>query len=125
MKNITSITIESDIEVIGMNPENADMGNPTGEIYGECYFICATTEDGEVFSHFKVYSHLEEENAIAFGEKVQKAISAGRPLDSNFWRYRRPVYGSEAWIKEDNIRQIACSGGPEGYEEYERQANIG
>ena len=38
----------TDLQVIGTNPECADMSNPRGEIIGEVHYVVAETPNGEI-----------------------------------------------------------------------------
>ena len=89
--------VESEIISIGQDPEFADMGNPRGEIYRECYFVTAEINGGEMYRHHKGWQ--TEDEATAFMNSVSWAVENGRPLDQKYWYYNRCMYGSDAYIK--------------------------
>jgi hypothetical protein len=91
--------IFADIETVGFNPEIADMRNPDGRIEREVYFLRAMAKDGsqwlgdcfttDLSGIVRVKDHLNR--LVAQGINVK--------LDAD-WVALSPVYGSEAWERE-------------------------
>lgn len=95
------INVGRNVAVVGHNPENADIGNPSGAILGEVYYVVATRLgcDWE-YSHFKSFTDLAEAHRLA--DRVREADRKGgwSPEKSEHWS-RRKIYGSASWSNED------------------------
>ena len=81
------IEVSMDLQVVGYNPENADMDRPRGEIIGEIFFLRATNSEGDRRSHGGYSSFEEAEAAIADAPMIM------------LWQEDRPEYGSIAYQK--------------------------
>lgn len=83
----SAISVASNVEVVGYDPEYADFDNPRGELYRTRYFMVAANEYGEV----RAWGSADSEEGIEF-EFVQFAPPVAKwPV----WRY---TYGSQAYI---------------------------
>jgi len=80
-----TIQIASDIEVVGYDPEMADMDRPRGELLGEVFYLRATNEKG----YRKVFGSYT--NAAEAEAAIKTAPPVYRWVDS------RPEYGSFAY----------------------------
>lgn len=86
--------------ILGFNPENADMGNPNGTIYGKAYFVEAVTASGRRFIH---HTDFKEED-VHLAQKLADRVIARGEIDTEFWTESFEVYGSSAWCVADAIR---------------------
>jgi hypothetical protein len=94
--------------ILGFNPENADMGNPNGTIYGKALFIAAVTPSGRRFVHHVDFDENEEDRASRFAAKVL----ARSEIDLEYWNETFEVYGSSAWCAADAERAAAWAMDP-------------
>jgi hypothetical protein len=85
-----TFSVESELAVVGHDPEYADMENPTGEIIRNRYFMVATTPEG------RQYRWGWERSAV-LAEAVFQMIAP--PVSE--WSLWRCVYGSLAY-EQDN-----------------------
>jgi hypothetical protein len=81
-----SIEVTYDLQVVGYDPEGADMDHPRGEIVGEVYYLRATSPRGD---------------RRAFGNSFRsyEAAEAYLPLAPSveLWAEVEPEYGSLAY----------------------------
>ena len=92
-----NLDITSELRVVGNDPEMADMGNPSGEIIREVWFVTATSDDGRVFAH--VWGSESEDGARGWLGSIRESVSraAGwNPEGREAWRHWRNLYGSAA-----------------------------
>lgn len=110
IEQVTQIFWQTDIVVIGTNPENADYDNPYGHIYGYCGYVIAEAPDGSrwVFNRSMTCRWESEivDRLSSFVKHVQFKLDGGRKLDPQYWAPTRPGYGSDAyanggWSQED------------------------
>jgi hypothetical protein len=90
----------SDEVIIGSNPEMADMGNPSGLIYGRVFEVEAISESGRRFIH-KLSFEKEE-----VAKKLSAKVASRGNIDPEHWVEGFEVYGSGAWIAADNVRAM-------------------
>jgi hypothetical protein len=88
-ENRWQFSVESDLAVVGHNPESADMSNPSGEIIRHRYFMVAT----DALGHQKRYGF--EKSA----EAAERVFELFAPPVSE-WADWRCVYGSLAYELE-------------------------
>lgn len=89
-----------DVVVIGYNPENADIVNRRGEIYGASAYVQVEAPDGSRWTLRHRWVGFEYEvvpRGEAFAKRVQARLDAGGALDPAQWAADRPGYGSEAY----------------------------
>jgi len=79
-------SIESELAVVGHDPEYADMENPRGEIVRERFFMVATDEIGQ---QFRYGWEKSAERAEAVFQYVAPPVSE--------WSLWRCIYGSVAY----------------------------
>lgn len=95
-----SIGIGSCLSVVGHDPEWADMGNPTGALVREVFFVVANDGGDWEWSH----THLFQEKGEAQGlsDRVRSEAERGpwSPVGSDHW-HRRKVYGCDSWGQAD------------------------
>jgi len=82
-------------EVVGCNPEVADVSNPRGEIIRDRYYPCAEAEDGRRFVSWQQGSdHVGDiESLCAFYNGHGVRPNPERDTEE------QPAYGSAAYIK--------------------------
>jgi hypothetical protein len=87
--NRWTVEIRSVTVVIGRNPENADMGNPNGDYYGDRFYAIATAPDGQRRRHEGMFrtAELAEDFYVLFAA----------PIWSDDWFDTYPEYGSPAY----------------------------
>jgi len=92
---------------IGRNPENADMGNPTGVIFERRWSVDAYNDDGEVYTYF---ADIEtEERAMMLVALFERQHCRG-DLDPSAhldWSFNRYAYGSEAYLENYQEEEYA------------------
>ena len=84
-----TFSVESELAVVGHDPEYADMDNPTGEIIRHRYFMVATDEIGHQYRYG--YERTE-----ALAEAVFQHFAP--PVSE--WSLWRCIYGSIAYELE-------------------------
>lgn len=94
MTQRATISLASDFEVVGFNPEAADLDRPRGEIVAEVFYLVATFADGERVSHGSYRSIEAAEAAIADAPPVQ------------LWIAHPPEYGSAAYLAHGEDDQL-------------------
>lgn len=103
---------QTDITIVGSDPEMADMDNPRGYIYGFAAYVVATNERGDRWMNF-VRTDRSESVALAPAERMAAALNTrlanlGKmPVDFARWTPTRPAYGSEAWQEYGEAEEIA------------------
>lgn len=90
-------------EVIAIDPEMAEMGNPNGYRYGLIASVAAVTAEGRRFHHEARWPSED----IAKAEALAARVLAAGSIDLDFWGEGFEVYGSDAWQDADNARQMA------------------
>jgi hypothetical protein len=96
-ENRWKFSVESDLAVVGHNPENADMSNPSGEIIQHRYFMVAT--DGLGYQKRYGYEKSPEAAELVF-QLFAPPVSE--------WLDWRCVYGSFAYeIEGCEVAQLA------------------
>ena len=80
-----TIAVRSDIAVICMDAEYAEMGNPHGEVYGEVFYLRATNAYGDTM----------EWGSWETPEAAEEAIADAPPVET--WTCGPVLYGSAAW----------------------------
>lgn len=101
--NPTQFFAATDLVVIDVNPEMADIDNPRGEIIGHAAFVYAEDAAGNRCRKFVATSRWEsdvlpraEREALALAAR----LAAGRlPVAFDRWEAARPAYGSDAYIE--------------------------
>lgn len=100
---MTPITFfaHSDIVVIGVNPEMADLDNPRGEIYGYAAYVYAEDVKG-YRTRLWVATEYNDKVALEKAEHLASALrnrlaSGSLPVAFYRWEETRPAYGSEAY----------------------------
>jgi hypothetical protein len=97
-----------DVVVMGYNPENADINNPRGEIYGMRAYTVAETETGSRV-RLPICTEFDSSVAMAKAERVANALNArlknlGKlPVAFDRWEDYYPAYGSPAHDESDLI----------------------
>ena len=112
-----------DMVVIGSNPENADMDNPRGEIWGYAPYVLAEDAKGyrRVQSIGKPHRYPVDAERIAetVASRLQSRFDCLGKLPVGFerWTETTPCYGSDAY---DEMDQGAIDAAIEQREAYER-----
>lgn len=91
--------VQSELAVVGHNPEYADNDNPRGEILAEVYCLEVSNEDGRVFSRLVGRDKAEAERQL---ELLQVALDHGLDIVNHpdfFEDY--PIYGSREYIVQE------------------------
>jgi hypothetical protein len=85
-RTVWTVSIGSDLAVVGHNPEAADMSNPRGEIVRERFFMRAYNDYGSAYrwGWFETPEELEAAY-LAFAPPIA------------LWDQTYPVYGSPAY----------------------------
>jgi hypothetical protein len=92
---------QSNLCVVGSNPEMADIDNPRGDIIREVWYIVAANENGDTRESGSFGDHEwsrvdAEKTAVALSIRSQ---SLGKlPVGFDDWRDGRPQYGSSAYL---------------------------
>lgn len=90
-------SVESELAVVGHDPEYADMENPRGEVVRERYFMVATDEIGQQF-------RFGWERSAALAEAVFQYVAP--PVGE--WHLWRCIYGSVAYERNNcELQQLA------------------
>ena len=94
----------TEVVVIGHNPEMADMDNPRGEIYGYAGYIYAVDHRGARVRQY-VDTQRYEEDLMNKMDKIVAALTArlasGKlPVLFSQWEHYHPEYGSEAYQQD-------------------------
>jgi hypothetical protein len=85
------------VVVIGCDPEQADMGNPRGEVHRLRFFVVGEEMDGSRVAYAgREWDSLEA--AQRFADKVEAAVARGAALDPELWQDMDPCYGSQAYV---------------------------
>ena len=98
--------VASKVAVVGYNPENADVSNPSGAILREVFFVAVESDYGYIYSHFHRFENEEEAQALA--NKVNDAIFTGLALNPVHWTFERLRYGSEAYDGEGGEEELVA-----------------
>jgi hypothetical protein len=82
--------VRSDLAVVAYNPEMADLDCPNGEVIEERFYMLAVAEDGSTrqWGWFETVDELE----VRF-------VHVAPPVEE--WHDSRPIYGSPAWVYQD------------------------
>jgi hypothetical protein len=95
----------TDIVVIGTNPECADYGNPSGDIFGHAAYVVAEDHRGERVRLF-IKSARYEEDALPQAQRQAEALTARfargmLPIAFDCWTSTYPAYGSPAFSNDE------------------------
>ncbi len=93
-----TITVASDLAVVGYNPERADLDCPRGELVAEVFFLQATNARGD----------RREFGSFESAEEAERSIRLAPPV--NLWPSGRPEYGSLAYQAYGEADQMAAEG---------------
>ena len=96
---IQTVRIFTNKAIIGVNPENADMSNPEGYIWGNVSILQAEGATGRRYNH-KADLPLPEL------EKLEKRVRAARVINLEHWVETYPAYGSVAYEVENADRDF-------------------
>lgn len=91
-----NIEVNSELRIVGQDPEIADWGNPEGDIIRAVYFVTATTPEGRIYRHFFESEDIGQVERLA--ESVRLATN-WKPIPGR-WVHWRDVYGSQAYIED-------------------------
>lgn len=95
------VEIQTELVVVGTNPEIADFENPRGEIYGVQARIMVETKRGERILHCATFDGSTDEDAMGKAEplrkKIEEFLKTGGKLNRTYWHDVQPRYGSEAY----------------------------
>jgi hypothetical protein len=105
---IDSANFFEDEAIVEFDPEYADMGNPSGAIYGRKIFIHAVTAEGARYVLGHVFEADEEDRAARLVDKILRAGA----INEAHWGETYAVYGSTYWQDEDRERQFAWDANP-------------
>jgi hypothetical protein len=89
-----TIGVRSDLAVVRIDPEYADLDHPNGEIIGEVFYLVATNSRGDRRSFGRFDFEAEAEAAIPFAPSVCE------------WQQDRPEYGSVAYQQYGQADEI-------------------
>jgi hypothetical protein len=95
---------QTDIVVVGRNPEMADYDNPRGDVHGFASYVRAADAAGNTRMLF-VKTALFEAEALEPAEALarvltKRLINFGKlPVGFERWEPGRPVYGSDAYLE--------------------------
>lgn len=92
-----TFSVESELAVVGHDPEYADMDNPTGEIIRHRYFMVATDEIGHQYRYGWERTELAAETIFQY---------FAPPVSQ--WSLWRCIYGSQAYEQNNcELEQLA------------------
>lgn len=94
-----TITVASELQVVGYNPEMADMDNPRGEIVKTIFFLLAEDVDGNRLRYGCYRSEVQADVAL---QHLAPAVSA------DAWDETYPCYGSRAYEAYGEADAIAA-----------------
>lgn len=101
--------IRTDVVQVGSCPEE---GSP---VYSEIYYVVAETEDGSRYAHFHAFREMEwiidfdlefggywdSTNSLPEAQKLLSRIENAEKINLDYWIPIEPVYGSQAYIRDD------------------------
>jgi hypothetical protein len=93
---------QSDIVVVGTDPENVDYNNQRGEVYGFAAYVRASNPYGDT-RVLHVCTEMDEAVALDKAGMVAERLNTrllklGKlPVGFDTWQAGRPVYGSDAY----------------------------
>jgi len=93
-------------EVVDIDPEMADMGNPHGHRFGLVHRVIAASFHGRRFVHRHEFS-----SAAAAEVFAARVVFAGE-IDLDHWGETFEIYGSQAWEAADQDREFAHQANP-------------
>jgi hypothetical protein len=110
-----TFAVQSDIVIVGSNPEMADMSNPRGDVFGLAFYVVASNAFGDT----KVFpvgtarttydGSLEEMKATDLAARLTARADGGKlPVGFAAWQDGRAVYGSDAYVAYGADDDIAC-----------------
>jgi hypothetical protein len=109
---VTNFFAASDLAVVDVNPEMADMSNPRGEIIGYASYVYADSERGDRLRKPITVSRWEKEAmepAEALARALNARLAAGKlPVGFDRWEAARPGYGSDAYIEYGAADDLAA-----------------
>lgn len=91
----------TDIVVTGTNPENADIDNPRGEIYGYAGYVVAQAANGER-RRLRVCTKDRDDDALQAAQRTADALTRRLndlkrlPVAFDRWQPYHAAYGSDA-----------------------------
>lgn len=95
-------------EVVLFNDyESADMGNPSGAVYGFVSQIRLTLDDGTCYLHNHVEEgtrHSKEAEVAELSEKLLLKVQQRGVVNLDHWSETYARYGSQAWQHQDAER---------------------
>jgi len=95
------VDLQSYERVLYRDPEQAEMGNPQGNVYGIRYYVRVTLEDGTRYVHHKAFDRADLDDAVT----LQVAVSSRGVINLEHWSYSdSPAYGSKAWAEAEEER---------------------
>ena len=115
---MNEFNIMEPVEVIGYNPELADIGNPNGEIHGITLYISAEDSEGNRFLNKTSSRKLQDndsykESLTHYENRVREMaewLNVNQPdLNMENWEKSYPSYGSLAykeWERNRNSMEI-------------------
>lgn len=114
MHSILTFEVDSDLVVLGTDPEMADVSNPRGEIVGLAYCVRASNAHGDTWAKTVAVGRIGEETELyAKADKLAQALRArlanyGKlPVDAAQWQQGRPIYGSDAYVEYGQDDDVA------------------
>jgi hypothetical protein len=112
------------VVVVGHNPENADITNPTGAIHGVLNFVRAYNEHGDTRELAVTSGSLDPMlAAMTLADRLNRRMSLGKlPVGFDLWPAGRPIYGSDAYVEYGQADDLAIE---ERERDDERWARIG
>ncbi len=107
-----TVMIQSEIRVVGQNPEMADLDNPRGDLHSEVFFLVAEDSYGYRFAFDGEIPENVVQRLVMIAN-FEDYINQGsiNPYISHEWSAIRPAYGSDAYL----YNQQEC------YDDYKEQ----
>jgi len=100
----------TEVVVIGHNPEMADMDNPRGEIYGYAGYIYAADHRGARVRLYFAPQYCEKDlmdNMDKIVAALTARLASGKlPVLFSQWERYRPEYGSEAYQQDGGEEEL-------------------
>jgi hypothetical protein len=92
----------TDLVVLGSNPENADVSNPHGDIFGHSAYVVAEDAQGNRVRTFLKTAPWESD-VLPAAERMAAALmvrlgNGKLPINFESWTETRPAYGSDAYV---------------------------
>lgn len=90
METIWEIGVRSEVRIVGVDPEWADIDNPNGHVYGMVFIVAAEAPDGRRRSYNMAF--MDEDEAGRFS-----ALFDCYTPNHGDWIEEEPAYGSEVY----------------------------